>query len=193
MKKIIKGSQTAWNKFIKLALKIATPTITAGVAAKTKNPQSAQITSNNLKPLTGGEIQSLTDMHGRGLRLRVIWNHFKYSYYNKKDNMKKCLKCKTNFSKPSFHKDISKKDCLHSHCIFCRKQIQKEHLTKNLEKKIYEKNRCKTDVNFRLIKNTRRRFHHALNGKLKSSSTKEILEIDINTYKSGWNFNLHRR
>ena len=49
MKKIFKGSQTAWNKFLKPALKIATPIISAGVAMKTKNPQSAQVTSNNLK------------------------------------------------------------------------------------------------------------------------------------------------
>ena len=44
-------------------------------------------------------------------------------------------------------------------------------------------NRRKTDVNFRLICNTRRRIHHALNGKSKPISTKEILGIDIETYK----------
>ena len=71
MKKIFKGSQTAWNKFIKPALKIATPNISAGVAMKTKNPQSAQVTSNILKSLTGGKVFSLTDMHSRGLSLKV--------------------------------------------------------------------------------------------------------------------------
>ena len=34
----------------------------------------------------------------------------------------------------------------------------------------YFKNRIKSDVNFQLIGNTRRRIHHALNGKTKSSS-----------------------
>ena len=72
MKKIFKGSQTASNKFLKPALKIATPIISAGVAMKTKNPQSAQVTSNILKSLTGGKILSLTDMHGNGLRLKVM-------------------------------------------------------------------------------------------------------------------------
>ena len=43
----------------------------------------------------------------------------------------------------------------------------------------YIKNRKKTDVNFRLIHNTSRRIHHALNRKLKSSSTKDTLGIDI--------------
>ena len=47
----------------------------------------------------------------------------------------------------------------------------------------YFKNRIKTDVNFRLILNTRRRIHHALNGKLKSSSTLDFSGIDIETYK----------
>ena len=72
MKKTFKGSQTAWNKFLKPALKIATPITSTGVAMKTKNPQSAQVTSNLIKSLTGGKILSLTDMHGRGLRLKVM-------------------------------------------------------------------------------------------------------------------------
>ena len=61
-----------WKIFIKTGLKVALPKILAGVAAKTKIPQSAQITSNVLKSLTGGKILSLTDMHDHGLRLRVI-------------------------------------------------------------------------------------------------------------------------
>ena len=72
MKNLFKGSQIVWNKFLKPALKMATPFISAVVAAKTKNPQSAQVTSNILKSLTGGKILSLTDMHGRGLRLKVM-------------------------------------------------------------------------------------------------------------------------
>ena len=72
LKSIFRGTKTAWDKFLKPALKIATPIISAGVAMKTKNPQSAQVTSNILKSLTGGKILSLTDMHGRGPRLNVM-------------------------------------------------------------------------------------------------------------------------
>ena len=72
MKKILNGFQTAWNKFLKPASKIATPFISASVAAKTKNPQSAQITNNISKSLTERKILTLTDMHGRGLRLKVL-------------------------------------------------------------------------------------------------------------------------
>ena len=46
-----------------------------------------------------------------------------------------------------------------------------------------KKNRVKADVNSRLIRNTRRRIHHALNGKSKSSSTLDILGVDNETYR----------
>ena len=45
LQKTFKGTQTAWHKLLKPGLKMATPLISAAVAAKTKNPQSAQITS----------------------------------------------------------------------------------------------------------------------------------------------------
>ena len=72
LKSSFRGTKTAWDKFIKPGLKIPTPLISAAVAAKTKNPQSAQITNSILKTLTGGKILSLTDMHGNGLRLKEI-------------------------------------------------------------------------------------------------------------------------
>ena len=72
LQKIFIGTQTAWNKFLKPGLKLATPIISAAVAAKTKNPHSAQITSNILKSLTGVKILSLTDLHANGLRLKKL-------------------------------------------------------------------------------------------------------------------------
>ena len=72
LKSIFRGTKKASNSFIKLGLKMATPLISAAVAAKLKNPQSAQITSNILKSLTGGKSLSLTDMQGRRLRLKVM-------------------------------------------------------------------------------------------------------------------------
>ena len=53
-----------WNNFIKPGLKIAALIISAGVSAKSKNPQKAQITSKVLKSLTGGKILSIIDMYG---------------------------------------------------------------------------------------------------------------------------------
>ena len=72
LQKIFKGTQSAWNKIIKPGLKLATPLISSTVAAKTKNPQSAQVTNTILKSLTGGKVLSLTDIHGNGLRLKVM-------------------------------------------------------------------------------------------------------------------------
>ena len=73
LKSIFRGTKTAWDKFIKPGLKMATPLISAAIAAKTKNPQSAKVTNSILKSLTGGRVLSLTDMHsGAGLRLRVM-------------------------------------------------------------------------------------------------------------------------
>ena len=68
LQKIFRGTQRAWNKFIKPGLKMATPLR----IFQTKNPQSAQVANSILKSLTGGKILSLTDMHGHGLRLKVI-------------------------------------------------------------------------------------------------------------------------
>ena len=39
MKKVIKGTEKLWKNFIKTGLKMATLNISAGVAAKRKNPQ----------------------------------------------------------------------------------------------------------------------------------------------------------
>ena len=72
MNKRFKRIEKMWNNFIKQGLKIASPFISVGVAAKTKNPQSARITSNFSKSITGGKILTLTDIHGNGLRLRVM-------------------------------------------------------------------------------------------------------------------------
>ena len=38
LQKIFRGTKTAWDKFIRPILKMATPLISAAVAAKTRNP-----------------------------------------------------------------------------------------------------------------------------------------------------------
>ena len=43
LQKIFRGTKKAWDSFIKPGLKMATPLISAAAAAKTKNPQSAQL------------------------------------------------------------------------------------------------------------------------------------------------------
>ena len=114
------------------------------------------------------------------------------------EDLKMCSKCKNEkeLSEFNIRTDTQK---YRNQCRDCIKLTNKEYQTINKDEinlykknyfqhsknKIYEypENRRKTDVNFRLICNTRRRIHHALIGKSKSISTKEILGIDIKTYK----------
>ena len=72
LQKVFRRSKQTWYSFIRPGLKMATPLISAAVAAKTKNPHSAQMTNNIIKPLTGGKFFSLTDLLGNGLRLKVM-------------------------------------------------------------------------------------------------------------------------
>ena len=72
MKKFSKGSQTAWNKFLKPTINTLAPVIGMAVGAWSKNAKVGAATTNVLKSLTGGKILSLTDMHGNGLRLKVM-------------------------------------------------------------------------------------------------------------------------
>ena len=72
MKKNFEGWQTTWNKFLKPAVIVAAPFIGMAVGAKTKNLKVAQATTNILKSLSGCKYLSLTDMHGHGLKLKVM-------------------------------------------------------------------------------------------------------------------------
>ena len=83
LQKIFRGTKEAWDSFIKLGVKMATPPISAAVAEKTKNPQWAQVTNSILKTLTGGKLLSLSDLHGNGLRSKVMWNQFKDNFISK--------------------------------------------------------------------------------------------------------------
>ena len=67
--------------------------------------------------------------------------------------------------------------------IYNKQFFQKNKKKLNETPRQYEKNKIKADVNFQLICNTRRRIHHALSGKSKSSSTRDILGIDIDLYR----------
>ena len=72
LQKIFRGTQTAWSKFLKPTINTLAPVIGMAVGAKSKNAKVGAATTNILKSLTGGKILSLTDMHGRGLRLKVM-------------------------------------------------------------------------------------------------------------------------
>ena len=126
------------------------------------------------------------------------------------DLFKKCSKCGIVKLKSNFHKTLKSRDGLDNQCRLCWKHYYvdnknrllnkqkfynkedrdriKEYKLKNhdkiiAQKRIYSNNKYKTDINFCLIYKTRCRIRQPLNGKIKSSSTIDILGIDINTYK----------
>ena len=72
LQKMFTGTQTAWNKFLKPAVNVAAPFIGMADSSKTKNPKVGQATTIILKSISGGKMLSLTDIHGRGLRLKVM-------------------------------------------------------------------------------------------------------------------------
>ena len=78
-KKISKEHKQHGIKFLKPAINATAPFIGMAVSAKTKNSKVGQATTNILKSISAGRILSLTYMHGRGLRLKVMRNHFKDS------------------------------------------------------------------------------------------------------------------
>ena len=71
LQKIFRGTQTAWNKFLKPAVNVVAPFIGMAVSAKTESPKVGQGTTNILKSISGGKILSLT-MHGNGLRIKSL-------------------------------------------------------------------------------------------------------------------------
>ena len=72
LQKIFKGTQTAWSKFLKPAIIATAPFIGMVVSARTNNPKVGQATTNILTSISGGKILSLADLHGNGIRLKVI-------------------------------------------------------------------------------------------------------------------------
>ena len=110
---------------------------------------------------------------------------------NANEILKKCFRDEIIQLIENFNKDRNRKDGLCPLCISCRKDSYIRNLDKtkkyneqNRERRNnYLKNKRQTDVKFRLISNTRSRIRHALDGKSKSSSAKEILGIDIDTYR----------
>ena len=112
------------------------------------------------------------------------------------EDIKRCSKCEIIQVIDNFNKDKNRKDGLNSICRLCRKKYINENLVKikkyneqNKERRnIYLKNKRKTDVNFRLISNTRNRIYKSLKGMTKQSSSRDLLGIDIDIYKKWLEF-----
>ena len=115
---------------------------------------------------------------------------------NSNEILKKCCRCENIQVMENFNKDKNRKDDLCPLCISCRKDSYFKNLDKikkykeqNRERRnIYLKNKRETDIKFRLISNTRNRIYKSLKGMTKQSSSRDILGIDIDTYKKWLEF-----
>ena len=73
LQKFFRGTQRAWNKFLKAAINATASFMGMAVSAKTKNPKVGAATTNISKSISSGIFLSLTDMHsGACLRVRVM-------------------------------------------------------------------------------------------------------------------------
>ena len=112
------------------------------------------------------------------------------------EDLKRCSRCEILQVKENFSNDRKCKDGLCPLCKCCRKDYFLKNLDKikiyneeNRERRnIYLKNKRETDINFRLIRNTRNRIYKSLKGMTKQSSTKEIFGIDIDIYRKWLEF-----
>ena len=104
------------------------------------------------------------------------------------DDKKRCSKYKIDFFlKSNFYEDITKLNGYRTDRKICTNQ----YLYENRERKnLRERKRKATDAIYHLIRNTSCRVHHALNGRIKTSSTKKILRIDFESYKKWIEFRM---
>ena len=116
---------------------------------------------------------------------------------------KVCCKCKLICLNINFNKKSSSKDGLYPKCKTFSKNdnedywMENQEKRKNKEKQYYHQNeeiinnthkeylrkRREKDVNFRLLVNTRNRIFKSLKGISNSFSTKDVLGMDIESYK----------
>jgi len=97
-----------------------------------------------------------------------------------------CKYCDTVKSFDEFHANTNSKFGKKTICRDCQIKVRKKYNNdiRNKEHiRIYERNRRKTDISYRLCRNLRSRIYFALSGRTKSASTKELLGCTIEKLK----------
>ena len=118
------------------------------------------------------------------------------------DLIKICLKCENISLKSNFHKNKNRKDGLQAYCISCQKEYRKKYYLdnhnqinerhkrykeQNREKiRLYENNRGKTDLNFKIACNLRSRTSSAFKSQnvRKTSKTFDLLGCSHSFFKN---------
>ena len=118
------------------------------------------------------------------------------------DELKECSKCRMIYSKSNFHKNKKSKEGLQAYCISCQKEYRKKYYLnkhiqinehhkrykeQNREKiRLYENNRRKTDLNFRIACNLRSRTSTAFKSQnvMKTNKTFDLLGCSHSFFKN---------
>ena len=90
------------------------------------------------------------------------------------DLVKKCCRCKNILLKSNFNRNKTKRDGIQNICVICFKQ----YLNNRKERRnILDKQRRKTDFNFKLFSNIRTRTSNAFKSQniKKSNKTKKLI------------------
>uniref|UniRef100_A0A6C0HT43 Uncharacterized protein n=1 Tax=viral metagenome TaxID=1070528 RepID=A0A6C0HT43_9ZZZZ len=110
-------------------------------------------------------------------------------YKGENENNKICIKC--NIEKPINDFYLRKKNSnrYNNYCKKCDYEKQKNYRKNNkeelnLKNREQQKERLKTDIEFKIKRNLGRRLHHALNNNLKKLKTKELLDCSIEYFKN---------
>ena len=115
---------------------------------------------------------------------------------NSNEILKECCRCDVIQVTGNVSKNRESKDGQYPLCQCCRKNYYFKNLDKiknyneqNRERRnTYLEKKRQTDVNFRLISNTRSRIYKSSKVMTKSFSTKVILGTDIDTYRKWLEF-----
>ena len=98
------------------------------------------------------------------------------------DLIKKCCRCKKNFLKSNFNRNKTKRDGVQNICIICFKDY---HNNRKERRSILDKQRRKTDFNFKIISNIRTRTSNAFRSQniKKSNKTKKLIGCSNSFFK----------
>ena len=102
------------------------------------------------------------------------------------NEMRKCSKCKMECLKINFYKDITRKDGLRIYCKSCTNQYHSNHKE---QRNAYEKQKRKTDLNFKLARYMRNRLYKAYRARkiMKTNKTFDLLGCTLEFFEK-WIF-----
>ena len=100
--------------------------------------------------------------------------------------VEKCCRCQNILLKSNFNKDKTKKDGVQGICIICFKQY---HNNRKERRSMLDKERRKTDLNFKLISNIRTRTSNSFRSQ--TNKTKKLIGCSNSFFKKWIIFQLY--